>query len=958
MQILYVDSVAANVESMRKVLAWQVTGIQLEVTDSLAAARIRLGDVRHAPFDLWLVKFTLSDGSGIELLKMARQARLTVPVVMMSDAASYAEAVEAMQEGAQDFLLWQGDATRLSERLREIHKRYQKYDIVARERATLLEAWENLMHILGTSALVLFKLDWRTDAWKPQWTTANMERMLGFDNTVIEQTLGVHDALDEKTWLSRVHPEDREDMLAGRMVLWEQGHAQTEYRFLHREGHYIWLRDRQCLLKNAAGKVEGSVGTLQDITHDRNAALLHDARMTACMRIFEGAAIGRVLDGIIQHLEVAFPDWHAMIWLLDESSQQQHQDQQTRKVARGAIYQSGHAPAPAMAQQCHCIMEPSDTQCYLAHVPTETSCTGCPIATRRSSVRGIWSQPLWIGSDKFLGVMNFYTHSAQPLGLNIPVLLKDFAFLITKAVERTRMEQGLRQAVAVQESTSEGVVVTDLQKTIVSVNQAWCEITGYEREEAIGRTPALLRSSLHDDAFYDALWETLNVTDTWCGEIYNRRKNGEIYPQFLTIRTVRDSNNQPTHYIGVMNDRSSQKKSESEREWLAHYDPLTALPNRLLGTSRLMHAIDQSQQNRWRLALICLDVDNFKTVNDSLGPPAGDSVLKMLAGRLREQLPGNEENLVRLGGDEFMVLLENVKTSGEIARIAQRFLECVRPPFLLNNKQEVHISISLGISCYPEDGQTADTLLQHADTAMYQAKRQGRDCFCFYTPELGERALLRLNMEAHLRRALERQEFHLHYQPQINTVTHQVEGVEALMRWSSPELGEISPGHFISIAEQSNLIQPMGAWALQEACCQNRRWQDEGLPPMVMAVNVSVRQFRSQELISVVENALKASGLAPCYLEIEITESALMDAESAIATCHRLRDMGVKFSLDDFGTGYSSLTYLSRLPLNKIKIDQSFVHNITSNTTNAAIAKATIALAQSLNLSVLAEGVE
>jgi EAL domain-containing protein (putative c-di-GMP-specific phosphodiesterase class I) len=300
-----------------------------------------------------------------------------------------------------------------------------------------------------------------------------------------------------------------------------------------------------------------------------------------------------------------------------------------------------------------------------------------------------------------------------------------------------------------------------------------------------------------------------------------------------------------------------------------------------------------------------------------------------------------------------------MKESGEAVRIAQCVLEIARKPFVLENQKEIYASVSLGISCYPEDGQTVSVLLQHADAAMYQAKRQGRDNFCFYTSELGERALSRLNMEACIRRGLEHREFHLRYQPQINVLTRQIVGVEALVRWNSPDLGNIMPGRFISLAEQSHLIHSMGAWVLQEACCQNQRWQEEGLPPMSMAVNVSVHQFRSHDLIDVVGNALAESGLAPHDLEIEVTESVFMDdAESAIAICHRLHEMGVKLSLDDFGTGYFSLAYLSRLPFNKIKIDQSFVRDITANATNAGIVNATIALAQSLNMSVLAEGVE
>ena len=469
----------------------------------------------------------------------------------------------------------------------------------------------------------------------------------------------------------------------------------------------------------------------------------------------------------------------------------------------------------------------------------------------------------------------------------------------------------------------------------------------------------MLRSGRHDDAFYQRLLETLHAVGIWQGEIVNRRKNGEIYPQYMTVRTVCDGDGKLTHYVCITSDLSSQKKSESEREWLAHHDPLTRLPNRLLGTSRLNHAIEQSRQNQRRLALICMDMDQLKTINDSLGHPVGDSILSTLASRLREQLSG-KESISRLGGDEFMVMLEDLKEPDEVVRTARRILDIVHQPFILEDQQKIYVSASLGISFYPEDGQNANSLLQHADAAMYQCKRQGRDGFCFYTSELGEQALLRLKMQLRIREGIERNEFYLHYQPQLDVATRRVTGVEALIRWRSPELGALSPASFIPIAEQTNLILPIGAWVLQEACRQSRRWQEEqGLPPVTMAVNVSVRQFQARNLVGVVENALKESGLDPCHLEIEVTESVFMeDVENAIATCQRLHEMGVRLSLDDFGTGYSSLAYLSRMPFDKIKIDRSFVQDITSNPTNAAIANATIALAQNLNMAVLAEGVE
>jgi diguanylate cyclase (GGDEF)-like protein/PAS domain S-box-containing protein len=676
MRVLYIDDFACNADIVRQALARQAPGIELEVADSCASARARLVDTNQARADVLLIELALPDGGGIELLKAARMADPPLPAVVILERADYDSIVRAVREGAQAYLLRQGDyLANLAALLREILDRYRCQSALMREREVLQETRENWMHVLDTSALALFKLAWRDGCFVPRWTSHNLKNILGND-----------DVMTEESWLRHIHPDDRERVLTARGTLQGEGKVITEYRFRHRDGHYLWLRDRQFALRDETGNIHDIVGTLLDITRDRKFGLLHDARIAVRDRIFDGASLEDVLGEIICRLEDAFPDWRAMIWLAGETSLFPALD-----VARtkGTIYQSGQSPAPAPASQYDCIaralVHTGQFHLTLDGKRAAGSCCNCPLAQSGGDgdgdegVYAIWSQPLRTAAGEALGVLNFCSRRQPPPEPEMPARLEEFSFLIVMAVERTRMELKLRQAAAVLESTSEGVIITNPRTIIVSVNQAWCDITGYRREEVIGHSPAQIQPGLHDTALYRNIWKTLNDTNIWEGEISNRRKSGEIYPQFLRIRAVRDSGGMLTHYVGVMSDLSFLKKNEREREWLAHYDPLTGLPNRLLGLSRLEHAVEQARQNGQRLALICLDIDHFQTINDSLGHAAGDQLLQILSARLNECAPGDGA-VFRLGGDEFMVLLENLNGPDEAARIAQTILEIARAP--------------------------------------------------------------------------------------------------------------------------------------------------------------------------------------------------------------------------------------------------------------------------------------
>jgi diguanylate cyclase (GGDEF)-like protein/PAS domain S-box-containing protein len=515
----------------------------------------------------------------------------------------------------------------------------------------------------------------------------------------------------------------------------------------------------------------------------------------------------------------------------------------------------------------------------------------------------------------------------------------------------------LQQAAAVFKSTLEGVMITDLEGHILDVNQAFETITGYTRHEAIGQTPRLLRSGRHDQQFYAELWRALDIQGHWHGEIYNRRKNGTIYPQLLTITTVRNERNEATGFVGVFSDITEAKASQERLDYLAHHNPLTELPNRLLFNDRLHHSLDLAARQQTALAVVFIDLDRFKHINDSMGHAAGDDLLRQLGSRLRKVIRTND-TIAHLSGDEFVVLLEDVGTAQNVTLVIHKLLNAFKQPFQLQN-QAIYITASIGISLFPDDGQDASTLLRNADTAMYQAKEEGRNTYRFYTQEMMTITFEQMLLENALRKALVRQEFHLVYQPQVDLQSGQVVGLEALLRWHHDELGVVSPAQFIPLAEQSGLIRDIGAWVLRRACHQGRIWLDQGFRFGRIAVNIAGPQIRHNGLLQVVQSALQESGLPPAYLELEVTEGFIMErAMGSIEQLATLRDMGIQISIDDFGTGYSSLSYLKQLPIEKLKIDRSFVRDIPQDSNDMAIAEAIIALGQALNLRVIAEGVE
>lgn len=523
---------------------------------------------------------------------------------------------------------------------------------------------------------------------------------------------------------------------------------------------------------------------------------------------------------------------------------------------------------------------------------------------------------------------------------------------------RKQAETNLVLAHQVFSHATEGILITDADQRILEANKGFEEITGYTREEVIGKTRDMLKSGQNDAAFHTQVWDCVHRDGQWQGEIWNRRKSGEIYPEWLSLSQVKDENGAVINYIAVFTDITLRKESEQRLQFLANHDALTKLPNRMLLQERIDHALRLAQRNKTQLAVLFIDLDRFKVINDTLGHDAGDQLLLETSHRLIGCLR-DSDTIARQGGDEFVVLLEEFGEDVQyLAGVARKVMAVLTQPFTLMG-QEIFISASIGISVYPRDGQDMNTLLKNADIAMYRAKEHGKNAYHFYASDCNVHSFERLALENSLRKALERNEFVLHYQPKVDLVTDSIVGAEALVRWMHPEFGMVPPAKFIPLAEETGLIAAIGEWVLREACRQNRAWQEAGLPLITMGVNLSGGQFRDDNLHHVIASALAYSGMQPIYLELEITESMIMqNPERAASILQGFREMGMHTSIDDFGTGYSSLGYLKRFPLDALKIDRSFVQDVPGDLDDVAITQAIIGLAHSLGLKVVAEGVE
>lgn len=530
--------------------------------------------------------------------------------------------------------------------------------------------------------------------------------------------------------------------------------------------------------------------------------------------------------------------------------------------------------------------------------------------------------------------------------------------LKAQIAERARAEERLRQAATVFDSTNEAIIIADANRVVLTVNKAFSAISGYSEAEVVGRNARFLKSGRQSDQFYAELWASLEATGQWQGEIWNRRKDGELYPAWESISAVRNERGEIVSYVSVLSDITALKRAEERLAHLAHHDALTGLANRLLFTAALEQALERARRHRSKLALLFIDVDHFKFINDTLGHAVGDAFLRVLAERLSATVRG-EDTVARLGGDEFTVIVEDLHHPEDVAALAWKLIEVLSEKVTVD-QHELSASISVGIGVYPDDANSAEHLLKAADAAMYHAKEHGRGTFSFYFSELTQRATERLELENALRRAVERNELFLEYQPIVNTQDGRIVAAEALVRWDHPQRGRVLPEKFIALAEETGLIHALGQWVLRQACADLRYWRELGLPFLRLAVNVSGRQLVQQGFVAALARLLDGlpHGDEGAALELEITESVLQTGDRVTEALSAVRELGVRIAVDDFGTGYSSLSQLRNLPVDALKIDRSFLSRADVDTHSRAIVATVLALGRNLDLQVVGEGVE
>ncbi|KPJ92199.1 MAG: hypothetical protein AMJ53_09850 [Gammaproteobacteria bacterium SG8_11] len=536
-----------------------------------------------------------------------------------------------------------------------------------------------------------------------------------------------------------------------------------------------------------------------------------------------------------------------------------------------------------------------------------------------------------------------------------PVIERELREAKIRNSRRLALED-LRLAAKVFESSVEGIIITDAHTRILRVNQSFCDITGYSQDQVIGLKPSMLQSQRHDTQFYEEMWLSIKRHGYWQGEVWNRRKNGEVFPVWLSISAVKKPDGEVSHYIGGFTDLSEQKSAEERIQHLTHYDALTDLPNRTLFHARFKQPMQNALRHNRRVALLHLDIDRFIKINDTLGHHIGDRLLQQVGRRLVASIH-DRDFVGRFGGDEYAIACPDLDQSVEVSAIAQSIMNVFSEPFWVEGR-EIFLSPSIGIALFPDDTDDYDELLKFADTAVHHAKRQG-GTYQFYHRGMNVDSANRLKMENALRRALDRQEFKLYYQPQVDLGTGQITGAEALLRWKPGNQDMVYPEEFIPLLEETGLIISVGEWVLRSACYQLRAMQKSVQSPISISVNLSPMQFRHKDLVGMIESVLEETGIDAHWLELEITETSVMeDPEHALGTLKQLYGMGIRLAVDDFGTGYSSLSYLKKFPLDVLKIDRSFVSDLANDMDDAAIVDSIIAMAHRLNLKVIAEGIE
>lgn len=788
-----------------------------------------------------------------------------------------------------------------------------------------LSEWQRIILDCANQGVIATDLDGVIQSFNPA-----AERMLGYraDEVVGLVTPAIfHDpdeVLDRARVLSReinreVAPGFEVFIAKTRLGLVEE----HEWTYVRKDGSRLPVVLSVTALRNRQGDVQGYLGVSTDITVRKE---LEEATGRARVNELSRALLAAMPDGVVG-IESEFPH-------------------RVRFLNPGARQLLGIGEKGAMGQPLTSLLELVEDE-----AGSDESSGLSLVARIQCAENGFFQASVRTTMRKAVFPAAFFLSRVpgfDEAGLSV-LTMQDIS-------QRRLAERKLKLSDTVFENSAEAILICDANGVILNVNPAFSWLTGYRPDEAIGNKPSILKSGKHDDAFYQAMWSSLADNGHWEGELWDRRKDGSVYPKWLTINAVRNGE-RTTHYVALFSDISERKENENRIRFLAQHDHLTGLPNRRFLEERAAQLINSERRRDYGIALMLIDLDRFKNINDTLGHNVGDLLLIEVARRLVSCVRSTD-TVVRLGGDEFVVLLEDMKDHNEVAVVARKVHESLGQPMTIEERV-LHAPPSIGIAMYPEDGEDIADLMKHADAAMYQVKAAGRNAWMFYTEHMNDESQERLRLENDLRLAQGTEQLKLYFQPQFDLTSGRISAWEALIRWDHPELGRVSPDRFIPIAEDSGQIQAIGAWVLRTACAEIRRWELAGMGVFRVSVNLSAREFVQPTLADTVAEVLREVGLAPERLELEITESVLMaDSPTIRDTISRLKTLGVTLALDDFGTGYSSLRYLKSFAVDRLKIDRSFVRDLASDSNDAAIIKAVISLAEALNLGVIAEGVE
>ncbi len=758
-------------------------------------------------------------------------------------------------------------------------------------------------------------------------------------------------------WTDLTHPDDlpRNQQLFERMRAGELDEYAMDKRFIHRNGHTVDVHLAARAIRDADGKLLYAVSLAEDITARKQAELRDSLRNDALEMMTRGASLSAVLHKVIDGIQSSHPDMLCSILLLDAEGKHL-----LNAAAPGlpAFYNEAIHGAPIGPATGSC-----GTAAYTGQRVVVTDIATHPYwedyrdVALAAGLAAAWSEPVRAASGEVLGTFAIYHSKPTTPDSHEIALIENAANLVGIAIERRRAEEERFLAAMIYQSSSEGTLVTDAENHIIAINPAFTRITGYTLEDIRGKSPSILRSGRHEPAFYDAMWSALRDKGSWQGEIWNRRRNGEIFPAWLTINAIRDDNGQILRHVAQASDITNKVRSDELIWRQANFDFLTNLPNRYMFHERLEQEIRNVHRDHSRLALLFIDLDHFKDINDSLGHHVGDQLLVAAAERIQACIR-ESDSVARLGGDEFTVILTHIIHSRDAERVTQQIITTLANPFQVHT-HELYISASIGITMCPDDSNDVHQLLSNADQAMYAAKQQGRNRLCYFTQSLHQLTQHRLTLINDLRNALGANEFELHYQPIIDLSNNQVSKVESLLRWNHSTRGRIGPDEFIPLAEETGLIVGIGDWVLRQSARWVADWSRRGIALQV-SVNMSPVQFQSDALVIDDWLAhLDTLGLSPDRINVEITEGLLLNAMPAVADkLFRFRDAGIQVSIDDFGTGYSALSYLKRFDIDFLKIDQSFIRNLVSDSNDLALCEAIVMMAHKLGLNVIAEGVE